>query len=489
MCVPDLLGTQGTFLLFTTRPAQRRASRRAASACRSTVAGRPHRHGVSQGPENAFRRRRIRRSRRRSRIVLDRAGRRVDARPSAATRVALDARAAERLGHAPVPGGARRSPSSGIARCSAARDGRALLALHVAHQHRSRDSRRCRSRTRRTTPTYLAKRHRPVRHARPGRGHLGAQRRRDRRRHLPAADLRHRRERAGHVLRRARPAARAARWSACSTPPIASSTCSGAISTPAHPAASRRRARAAPATRFAICIEHNDALVGRRAWRTLRARRRADGALGSRLQLVSARRQPERAGCTARAIWRCKPGSDGSRRVAARRGLVRDAGLLRRPQRACSSTCRAASSRASSRRAPRPAALKAEIIAQAQRPARRRARTRSASARRSTPRRSTAGPYVENAPDLLIGYNAGYRASWDGATGIVPGPVFDDNTKAWSGDHCIDPRLVPGVFFCNRPGRRRGRSGAHRHRAHRAPAVRHRAARLHGRAAAGPSAS
>ena len=61
-----------------------------------------------------------------------------------------------------------------------------------------------------------------------------------------------------------------------------------------------------------------------------------------------------------------------------------------------------------------------------------------------------AGPYVANAPDLLIGYNAGYRVSWDGATGIVAGPVFADNTKAWSGDHCIDPRLVPGVFFCNR---------------------------------------
>jgi bisphosphoglycerate-independent phosphoglycerate mutase (AlkP superfamily) len=28
--------------------------------------------------------------------------------------------------------------------------------------------------------------------------------------------------------------------------------------------------------------------------------------------------------------------------------------------------------------------------------------------------------------------------------------VFEDNTKAWSGDHCIDPRLVPGVFFCSR---------------------------------------
>jgi predicted AlkP superfamily phosphohydrolase/phosphomutase len=61
-----------------------------------------------------------------------------------------------------------------------------------------------------------------------------------------------------------------------------------------------------------------------------------------------------------------------------------------------------------------------------------------------------AGPYRDNAPDILIGYNAGYRASWDGARGIVAGAVFQDNTKAWSGDHCIDPRLVPGVFFCNR---------------------------------------
>jgi predicted AlkP superfamily phosphohydrolase/phosphomutase len=62
-----------------------------------------------------------------------------------------------------------------------------------------------------------------------------------------------------------------------------------------------------------------------------------------------------------------------------------------------------------------------------------------------------SGPYLENAPDLLIGYNAGYRTSWDCATGVVAGPLFADNVKAWSGDHCIDPRLVPGVFFCNRP--------------------------------------
>ncbi len=58
-----------------------------------------------------------------------------------------------------------------------------------------------------------------------------------------------------------------------------------------------------------------------------------------------------------------------------------------------------------------------------------------------------AGPYRENAPDLIIGYNEGYRASWDGVTGVVNGTVLEDNVKCWSGDHCIDPVHVPGVFF------------------------------------------
>ena len=59
------------------------------------------------------------------------------------------------------------------------------------------------------------------------------------------------------------------------------------------------------------------------------------------------------------------------------------------------------------------------------------------------------GPYLQNAPDLLVGYAPGYRISWDGATGVVAGKVFEDNVKPWSGDHCVDPRTVPGVFFSN----------------------------------------
>lgn len=60
------------------------------------------------------------------------------------------------------------------------------------------------------------------------------------------------------------------------------------------------------------------------------------------------------------------------------------------------------------------------------------------------------GPYKDDAPDLIVGYNKGYRASWETAVGQVTDKVLHENTKAWSGDHCIDRSLVPGVLFCNR---------------------------------------
>lgn len=61
------------------------------------------------------------------------------------------------------------------------------------------------------------------------------------------------------------------------------------------------------------------------------------------------------------------------------------------------------------------------------------------------------GPYRFDAPDLLIGYDGGYRNSWECATGSVTPTVFTDNTKSWSGDHCVDPAIVPGVIFSSRP--------------------------------------
>jgi predicted AlkP superfamily phosphohydrolase/phosphomutase len=61
-----------------------------------------------------------------------------------------------------------------------------------------------------------------------------------------------------------------------------------------------------------------------------------------------------------------------------------------------------------------------------------------------------SGPYKEQAPDLLVGFNKGYRVSWEAAIGRVTEKTFHVNTKAWSGDHCVDPALVPGILFCNR---------------------------------------
>jgi predicted AlkP superfamily phosphohydrolase/phosphomutase len=60
------------------------------------------------------------------------------------------------------------------------------------------------------------------------------------------------------------------------------------------------------------------------------------------------------------------------------------------------------------------------------------------------------GPYKDHAPDLIVGYAGGYRVSWDAAVGRTSTSVFHDNKKAWSGDHCVDPSVVPGVLFCNR---------------------------------------
>jgi predicted AlkP superfamily phosphohydrolase/phosphomutase len=72
------------------------------------------------------------------------------------------------------------------------------------------------------------------------------------------------------------------------------------------------------------------------------------------------------------------------------------------------------------------------------------------------------------APDLIVGYCRGYRASWATCMGdLTLGPdgqpaVLSDNPKAWCADHCADALEVPGVLFSNRalrvPGRRRGPS-------------------------------
>jgi predicted AlkP superfamily phosphohydrolase/phosphomutase len=61
------------------------------------------------------------------------------------------------------------------------------------------------------------------------------------------------------------------------------------------------------------------------------------------------------------------------------------------------------------------------------------------------------GPFAKDAPDLYVGFQIGYRASWQTALGATPAVTIEDNLKKWSGDHLFDPSLVPGIFFSNRP--------------------------------------
>ncbi len=60
------------------------------------------------------------------------------------------------------------------------------------------------------------------------------------------------------------------------------------------------------------------------------------------------------------------------------------------------------------------------------------------------------GLYADESPDLYVGFNDGYRASWQTALGGTPKALIEDNKKKWSGDHLMDSALVSGVIFMNK---------------------------------------
>lgn len=62
-----------------------------------------------------------------------------------------------------------------------------------------------------------------------------------------------------------------------------------------------------------------------------------------------------------------------------------------------------------------------------------------------------SGPHVGDSPDLVVGYAPPYRASWQTTLGGAPKTLVEDNLEPWSGDHCIDPAEVPGVLFTSFP--------------------------------------
>ncbi len=60
------------------------------------------------------------------------------------------------------------------------------------------------------------------------------------------------------------------------------------------------------------------------------------------------------------------------------------------------------------------------------------------------------GNEVTHAPDIIIGYNKGYRASWATPLGKIPRNVMENNDEKWGADHCMDPQFLPGILLTNR---------------------------------------
>ena len=60
------------------------------------------------------------------------------------------------------------------------------------------------------------------------------------------------------------------------------------------------------------------------------------------------------------------------------------------------------------------------------------------------------GPYVSEAPDLIVDFRPGHRVAWRSVTGGIDRTIIEDNERSWSGDHNFNLPDVPGMLFCNR---------------------------------------
>ena len=61
-----------------------------------------------------------------------------------------------------------------------------------------------------------------------------------------------------------------------------------------------------------------------------------------------------------------------------------------------------------------------------------------------------AGPHVEYAPDLVVGYAPGRRASAETGLGQWAAEELEPNRDHWGADHCMAAEAVPGVLFSSR---------------------------------------
>lgn len=64
------------------------------------------------------------------------------------------------------------------------------------------------------------------------------------------------------------------------------------------------------------------------------------------------------------------------------------------------------------------------------------------------------GEFTPDAPELLVGYTPGYRASSESVIGDSGREILNLNPWAWAGDHSMARDLVPGCLFSSQPLRR-----------------------------------
>jgi len=61
-----------------------------------------------------------------------------------------------------------------------------------------------------------------------------------------------------------------------------------------------------------------------------------------------------------------------------------------------------------------------------------------------------SGARAAEAPDMVVGYDKGYGCSDESTLGEITEAVVEDNLSRWSGNHLMDPEVVPGVILTNR---------------------------------------
>ncbi|MCA9719286.1 MAG: alkaline phosphatase family protein, partial [Myxococcales bacterium] len=67
------------------------------------------------------------------------------------------------------------------------------------------------------------------------------------------------------------------------------------------------------------------------------------------------------------------------------------------------------------------------------------------------PAKEFPGENLRYAPDLIVGFNPGYRMGSDAGLGALQREVLRPNRDEWIADHCMAHDRVPGVLLSNRP--------------------------------------